>query len=137
MPAISPDSDVRASEIRITRGGATMPAPLRQPDPDRPRAGRPALRLVEQQAPPLLIAGADAARRGALLQELSSTMPEGTAFAQASTLAEVLEHAPESRMVILSGGLDDASARSLMRVLGQRHPTLPVVSVEGAGPGEL
>ncbi len=33
-------------------------------------------------------------------------------------------------MVVLAGDLDDADADSLMRLLGQRHPQLPVVCVE-------
>jgi hypothetical protein len=99
-------------------------------------ATRPALNLLRGGAP-LLIAGADRARTSVLLAELSSTMPEGTVFEQASTLMEVLEHVPGSRMVILSGALEDASTRSLMRVVGQRHPTLPIINMDPNAPDDL
>ena len=99
-----------------------------------PRAGegRPALHIVNGGRP-LLVAGADSARRGALLEDLIETMPEDTCFEQASQLSEVLELAPTSRMVILSGGLEDASARALMGILGQRHPTLPIINMDPGG----
>jgi hypothetical protein len=64
-------------------------------------------------------------------------MPEGTVFDELSTLGEVLERAPGSRMVILNGGLEDVSARSLMRILAQRHPSLPVISVDPSDPDDL
>ena len=73
----------------------------------------------------------------ALLDDLIETMPRGTCFEQASVLSEVLELAPTSRMVILSGGLEDASARSLMAILSQRHPTLPIVNMDPAGLDDL
>jgi hypothetical protein len=132
----TPDADLDAPEVRVFR---TQPAPRRASLDGRPRraprtprvpqpAGRPALHLARAGAP-LLVAGADAARRGVLLRELADTMPDGTLFAQAGTLAEILEQAPQARMVILSGDLDDASPRSLMRVLGRRHPNLPIVAL--------
>jgi len=49
---------------------------------------------------------------------------------------EVLAHAPSSRIVILSGELDDAPAESLMHTLGHRHPGLPVVSLGPPSPAE-
>jgi hypothetical protein len=134
MPPSTAGSDSRAASLRLVHGQASeQTAPER--DPTAASRPRKALRLVEDGSS-VLVAGADTARRAVLLAELANTMPEGTAFEQASTFAEVLEHAPRSRMVILSGGLDDASSRSLMRVLGQRHPKLPVITVD-AGPGEL
>jgi hypothetical protein len=97
-------------------------------------AGRPALRLADDPAP-VLIAGTDSARRAALLDDLTQTMPQNTVFEEASAVSEVLEHAPTSCMVVLSGDLDDTPAESLMHVLGHRHPGLPVVSVDGSAPG--
>jgi hypothetical protein len=96
---------------------------------ERPTAGRPPLRLVEERSP-LLIAGADPLRRAVLLQELTETMPVGTDFEQAGTLAEVLERAPSSRMVILSGPLDDTSQAALKSRLSRRHPRLPLVMLD-------
>jgi hypothetical protein len=58
-------------------------------------------------------------------------------FEELSTLAEVLERAQASRMVILSGGLEDVSGRALMRILGQRHPTLPLIGVDLPDPADL
>jgi DNA-binding NtrC family response regulator len=85
-----------------------------------------------------MIVGADPARRAALRDQLTHTMPTGTLFEELSTLSQVLDRAPLSRMVILSGRLEDISARSLMRMLSQRYPRLPVVSLDTAtGPEEL
>jgi hypothetical protein len=109
--------------------------------PRRPceRSRRPALRVLgarEQADAPaasteatVLLAGADPGRRAALRGELGATLPARTGFSEAGEVAEVLERAPRSRMVVLTGDLDDADAGSLLRLLGQRHPQLPVVSV--------
>jgi DNA-binding NtrC family response regulator len=78
---------------------------------------------------PVLLAGADSAQRAAVLHDLANTLPEGTSFDEAATFWEVLARAPESRMVILSGDLEDGSAQALVRALGHRHPQLPVVSL--------
>ncbi len=104
--------------------------PIVSPRRSRTRPHRPALRLLRgatpQQAAPVLLAGANACQRA----ELRATLPPRTVFAEASNVTEVLEHARSSRMVILAGDLDDADAESLMHLLGQRHPQLPVVCVE-------
>jgi|HubBroStandDraft_4_1064222.scaffolds.fasta_scaffold02696_3 hypothetical protein len=97
----------------------------------------PALRIVADEGPsaapemaaPVLLVGANAWRRAALRSELRATLPPRTRFAEADDVAEVLERARSSRMVILAGDLDDADAESLMRLLGRRHPRLPVVCV--------
>jgi hypothetical protein len=78
---------------------------------------------------PVLIAGADAVRRASLREELSERMP-GTRFEELGTFWEVLARAASSRMVILSGDLDELPAESLLRALAHRHPDLPVVSLE-------
>lgn len=49
-------------------------------------------------------------------------------------MCDVLERAPASRLVILAGDLGDGSAESLVRLLGLRHPELPVVSIETLPP---
>jgi DNA-binding NtrC family response regulator len=91
-------------------------------------AGQPPLRLVGDICR-VLIVGADSARRAALLDGLTQTMPEGTTFAEADTLAETLERAPASEIVILAGALDHIPARSLARLLAARHPGLRVVGL--------
>ncbi len=78
----------------------------------------------------MLLVSANAWRCETLRAELRATLPSRTTFAQAHNVAEVLEHARSSRLVILTGDLDDADAGSLMRLLGQRHPQLPVVCLE-------
>jgi len=78
---------------------------------------------------PVLIAGADDRRRATLRAELAATLPRRTRFCEADDVAEVLERAPFSRMMVLAGDLHDADAESLMRLLGHRHPRLPVVCV--------
>ena len=113
-----------------------------QPRP-RERSHRPALRLTGARRsdtprgsvpgrPSLtvLVAGADAYRRAILRAELASTLPRMTRFCEAEEVAQVLEHAAGSRLVILAGDLRDAEAESLMRLLGQRHPELPVVCLD-------
>jgi len=79
-----------------------------------------------RETAPVLLAGANAWLRA----ELRATLPPRTVFAEASDVAEVLERARSSRLVILAGDLDDADAESMMHLLGQRHPQLPVVCVE-------
>jgi len=71
-----------------------------------------------------------AAAVAALLDELTQTLPASTVFEQAGAVCEVLEHAPGSRMVFITGDLDDSSAESLMRMLAHRHPELPVLVVD-------
>jgi hypothetical protein len=80
----------------------------------------------------VLIAGGDSAERAAVLYQLASSFPETMAFEEASACWEVLARAPHSRIVILSGDLDDGPASSFMRTLGDRHPDLPVVSLRAS-----
>ncbi len=83
---------------------------------------------------PVLLAGADAPRRAILRAELGATLPARTTFSEAADISEVLERAPSSRMVVLAGGLHDADAGATMRLLGARHPQLPVIRVEESTP---
>ncbi len=99
----------RAPRLRLLRGAESVHAGSPRADEStRSVAGRPALRLMVDPAP-VLIAGSDSARRAALIDDLTETMPQSTLFEEASAVSEVLEHAPASRMVILSGDLDDTS----------------------------
>jgi len=124
----------RIPQLRLLRGAESVRDGLPRADAStRSVAGRPALQLMVDSAP-VLIAGSDSARRAALIDDLTETMPQSTLFEEASAVSEVLEHAPASRMVILSGDLDDTPAESLMHMLGHRHPGLPVVSVDGPAP---
>jgi len=84
----------------------------------------------------VLVAGADPAQRAGVLDQLARTLPASTRFTEAGAVWEVLAHAPSSRIVILSGELDDAPAESLMHTLGHRHPGLPVVSLGPPSPAE-
>jgi hypothetical protein len=77
----------------------------------------------------VLIAGHDPARRADVLDQLARTMPESTHFEQAGSFWEVLVQAPSSRMVVISGELDDGPPESLRHTLSRRHPDLPVVSL--------
>jgi hypothetical protein len=92
----------------------------------------PTLRVVDRPAR-VLLAGADAGRRSALLDELARTLPASTVFEQADAVCEVLEHAPGSRMAFITGDLDDAPAESLLQTLAQRHPGLPVMVMDSPG----
>jgi hypothetical protein len=128
----TPGTRRRGPNLMVLRGEPGRRGTAVREDGARASGDPPALHLV-RNSHPLLVAGADGARRTALLDDLIDTMPEGTRFEEASTLSEVLERAPTSRIVVLSGGLEDASAPSLVRVLGQRHPTLPIINMDPAG----
>jgi hypothetical protein len=82
----------------------------------------------------VLIAGADAAARTHMLGELAYQLPPGTSFAHASETWEVIAAASTSSMVVLAGDLDDISGESMMRLLGRRYPTLPVLVVSEKTP---
>jgi hypothetical protein len=81
----------------------------------------------------ILVAGADPARRATVLRNLSEALPEETQFGEAEAAWEVLEQAPSSGVVMLAGDLDEATAESVMNVLGHRYPSLPVVALGLAG----
>jgi hypothetical protein len=104
--------------------------PRAQPEPLRGHdVPPPALHVIDGPTR-ILLAGADAGRCAALLDELTQTLSASTVFAQAHTVCDVLEHAPDSRMAIITGDLDDAPAESLMHMLAHRHPELPVLIVD-------
>jgi hypothetical protein len=114
---------------------------------ERPR--RPALRLVPggrrdldpgaqaSAVAPVLLAGASGRGREILRAELGATLTPRTRWVEAADVASVLEHAASSRMVILTGDLEDAGAESLMRLLGRRHPELPVICVDAPLPAAV
>jgi hypothetical protein len=115
-------------------GRARSIKPLRKREGSRSVAD---LRLLHNPSH-VLIVGADPVQRASLLDQLARSMPAHTPFTEASAISEVLESAPASRMVVLSGDLDDAPAESLMRLLGHRHPRLPIVSIgTAAAPSRL
>jgi hypothetical protein len=124
-------------------------APVRDDTPERPE---PHLRLVtdladgrqqvapheqelawtgasDNHTPHVLVAGADADTRARMLAELRDLLPAGTRFAQASETWEVIACAPTSSMVVLAGDLGEVSGGAVMRLLGRRYPTLPVLAV--------
>ncbi len=77
----------------------------------------------------VLIAGADTGTRTHMLEELRELLPTGTRFAQASETWEVIAGASTAGMVVLAGDLGDVSGGAVMRLLGRRYPTLPVLAV--------
>lgn len=77
----------------------------------------------------ILVAGADRARRAALLHDLTESLPADTQIGEAGALSEVLEQAPRSSVVMLAGDVGEVSAESLMHELGARHPSLPVIAL--------
>jgi len=83
-----------------------------------------------EQKIPILVAGADAVQREIVRRELADTLPEGTCFDEAAAFWEVLARAPECRMVIFSGDLEDGTVESYMQSLAQRHPRLPLVNLK-------
>jgi hypothetical protein len=94
----------------------------------------PALATHDKSARPVLLAGAEQGGREQPRAEIGRALPHPTTFAEADAVCDVLERAPASRLVILAGDLGDGSAESLVRLLGLRHPELPVVSIETLAP---
>jgi hypothetical protein len=126
MNSLRSPSRTRAPALRLLQGqrSAHPDEPLRRRD-----APPPALQVIDGPAR-VLLAGSDAGRRAALLDELAQTLSAGTVFAEADAVCDVLEHAPNSRMAFITGDLDDTPAESLMHVLAHRHPELPVLIVD-------
>jgi hypothetical protein len=77
----------------------------------------------------VVVADGDAPRRAALLDELTQRMPERTRFAEASSIAQALELAGDSRMVVIGGPVQGASASLLARALASRHPEVHVLDL--------
>lgn len=111
------------SRLRLLHGQPdTVPADRQSPD-------RAPLRLISKDRASILVAASDPARRRSMLQELAQRLPQGTSFKEAAAAWEVLEQAPSSRMVMLAGELEGSSVESVMHLLGNRHPQLPVLAL--------
>jgi hypothetical protein len=122
--------------LRLLRGGSRAFPARELPRPEIPVAAGPGVVGPVAARPPatpehsrILVAGADADRRAAVLRDLSEALPDDTQFGEAGAAWEVLEQAPSSGVVMLAGDLDEVTAESLMHVLGHRHPSLPVVAL--------
>jgi hypothetical protein len=110
----------------LGEGSGTASGVGAQTDP----GGRPALRVVED-SPCILVAGGDPRLRAEVRRELAVGMAPGTLFEEAGMVWEVLQQAPRSGLVMLTGDLRDASVEGLSRLLAQRHPRLPIVALDG------
>jgi hypothetical protein len=77
----------------------------------------------------ILVAGADPARRAAVLHDLSEALPASAQLGEAGAVSEVLAQASSSSVVMLADDLEEISAESLMMMLGSRHPSLPIVAL--------
>ncbi len=135
-PAVHSGRYSGAAKLRLLPSGEQprfehAPAAIHAPAAaDAATAGAAERELGPPADGPVLVAGHDATRRDAMIAELEATMPSGTRFVHASAFWEVLVHAGSSRMVIVSGELDEMPTESLMRMLGHRYPTLPVVALD-------
>ena len=89
----------------------------------------PRLRVIEGPTR-VLIVGPDGDRRATILDELAQTLPASIGFEETDSVCEALELAPTSRMAIVTGDVGEVSADSLMHMLAQRHPTLPVMILD-------
>jgi hypothetical protein len=78
----------------------------------------------------VLVAGSDASARSRMLGDLRNLLPASTRFLEACETWEMLARAASSRMIVLTDDLGAVSTESLVRLLGRRHPTLPVLAVE-------
>jgi hypothetical protein len=128
----------RAPKLRlVAKQERTAAAPRYEQAPDP--AGYPPLSPGWQDPSfdndsPVLVAGPDPVGRAEVLQGLAAVMPARTLFQEVGTFWEVLVRAPAIRMVVLSGELDGIPTESLLHMLGNRHPGLPVVSLDGPAP---
>jgi hypothetical protein len=133
MSPLSPQQVRHGPQLRLLRGprgaGHAASSPREAPRANRGQvgSGRVGGRVGSQS--PILVAAADPEERAAVLRNLSATLPADTQFEEASGVSEVLEQAPSSGVVMLAGELGEVSAESLMRLLGHRHPSLPVVAL--------
>jgi hypothetical protein len=82
-----------------------------------------------EQRSHILVAGADPAQRAAVLHDLTESLPASVQLGEAGAVAEVLERASTSSVVMLAGEVGGVSAESMMHMLGNRHPSLPVVAL--------
>jgi hypothetical protein len=121
---LRPLADLRA--VNAPGGGRTLRGRSRENAADD--------RCARRERPRILVAGADPGKRAAVVRDLRETLPADTRLGEAGAVWEVLEQAPTCGVVMLADDLGDVSAQSLMRVLGQRYPSLPVVAL-GAAPG--
>ncbi len=87
------------------------------------------LRVIEGPTRVLII-GPDAHRRARVLDELAKAFPVNIGFEETDSVCDALELAPCSRMAIVTGDVGEISAESLMHMLAQRHPTLPVMILD-------
>ena len=85
---------------------------------------------TDRNSPRILIVAAGARRRARVHRELAAALAPETVFAQAGNVWEVLAQAPLSGVVMLAQDLPDVSTRTLMELLGRRHPWLPVVVLD-------
>jgi hypothetical protein len=135
-PAARPGRFAGASKLRLLSSGERPRTHTVAPETPRRDATNTA--TAAEPAPtmpldaPVLVAGRDAARRASMIAEFERTMAPETKFVHASAFWEVLVLAGQSRMVILSGDLDEVPTDSLMRMLGHRYPALPVVALDAA-----
>lgn len=106
--------------------------------PPRPASELPAIdvRPGAQDRPrdseQVLVAGSDPSARASMLVELRSLLPAETCFVEAGETWEMIARSADSRMVVLTGDLGEASASSLLRLLARRNPALPVLVVGDA-----
>jgi hypothetical protein len=124
---------------RSARSGSQLrlvPTPAgRRPEHESESAAPPcdeasvAQAQVPSQTAHVLVAGSDEHGRSRMLEELRGLLPQSTQFLEACETWQVLARAAGSRMVVLTDDLGDVSAESVVKLLGRRHPTLPVLAV--------
>jgi hypothetical protein len=130
---------VRRPSLKLLSGGREAGAhgSGRRPALDDPRTRAEQEQSELDERSRILLVGVDPDRRATLRKELTSTLPSDTQFEEAGEIWEVLEHAPSSGVVMLTGDLQDVSVESLMHLLGNRHPWLPVVALDTRATGSL
>jgi hypothetical protein len=134
-----PHRQPRRPMLRVLDRAERQQAPSVEEYVDRTEPRRAELQLIadggREPSPrpaPMLLAGADARCRAILRAEFGATLPPRTRWVEADDIAQTLQRAAHSRMVILAGDLDDADADSLVHMLSRRHPELPVIRVDAS-----
>jgi hypothetical protein len=127
------------SQLRLAHDDGCADGERLRPSRWRPRPGCSKVISLGSPAPnpepaSVLVAGSDPDGRSAMLGELRNLLPASTHFVEAGETWELLARAAGSRMVVLTDDIGEISSASVVRLLGRRHPGLPVLAVELGAP---
>lgn len=128
---MSPSASTGARARQAARGDRPELRLAHESARDRVTAGhREGDADVDPSSPRILIVARGAPERALVRRELADALAPDTVFVEADNVWEVLAQASTCGVVMLAGDLEDVSARTLMELLGRRHPWLPVLILD-------